>query len=127
MIYNAENLISNSTLEKDLETCRTIDDISRMRGNSKDYLLEFSKLPNALCNNQAVWHPNIPGAIVASKEFKLNSTITSHQIDIISEQGRSVGMVSSEDLPLKCHSLITSKGGIALLNCHSDGTISLYR
>lgn len=139
-IYNTLDLLNASTLESPSTPPRIISNISQVRELPSDkmkkyenctFQLDISELPNSMCNNQAVWHPNIPGYVVVSTVSKFvsdkNLTPKQHQIEVISETGEPTGFSVLDELPFECHKLISSRGGICLINSRMDGIVSLLK
>merc|ERR1712110_1098509 len=99
-------------------------------------VFQKNTLPNYMCSNQAVWHPDVAGSIVVSKRIETGTTkfhgsihgsILQHQLQIISSSGDSTGCSSFDEVPFECHQLISSRGGLGLINSRIDGVVSLFK
>merc|ERR1719430_2564585 len=128
-IYHVNNLVNLETDVASLVPSRNVSNVSQVH---KDLTFSATKykgsfqnhtkmLPNSMCSNQAVWHPNIPGAIVISKCYNKSKMNEFHQIEVVSNDEKLIAYSSMSELPSDCHNLISSVGGIGLLNSRVDG------
>jgi len=134
-IYHVNELVNLETNVASLAPSRNITNISQVykdkncstakyRGSFQNH---SKMLPNAMCSNQAVWHPSIPGATVISKCYNKGKINEFHQIDVVSNDEKLIAYSSMAELPSDCHNLISSVGGIGLLNSRVDGTITIFK